>query len=275
LKIGAAFPRILDRWYPTIRPTYPLLTILNLLRMEDVAAVPLAEGPESRRAVFGFSSLPKLLKLPPESFDEFLEGPCERASDSLESVSVDDELDALLAAFKKRKLGLCFVRGRVNDEMATSLLSLNDVLRLYKTKRISSRLHVEDVASKISSMPESTPIRQALPAMFRLRHRTVFLSEKRRYVSDRSVIDRVFSPDSLERLRERSEDGVLDASIGSLQQLAPMEVAATTGLQAAAAHIKSDWGPCLTIQDANLLVTAWDIVMKPWDAGLLTISPRA
>ncbi|MGA2664608.1 MAG: hypothetical protein ABSF83_06675, partial [Nitrososphaerales archaeon] len=61
MKIGSAFPRILDRWYPTIRPTYPLLTVLNLLRMQDVAAVPLDEGSDSRRAVFGFSSLPKLL----------------------------------------------------------------------------------------------------------------------------------------------------------------------------------------------------------------------
>ncbi|MGA2666385.1 MAG: hypothetical protein ABSF83_15725, partial [Nitrososphaerales archaeon] len=210
----------------------------------------------------------------PESFDDFLEGPCERASDALESLTVDDDLEALLSAFKKRKLGLCFVRGKVRDEMATSLLSLNDVLRLYDTKRISSRLEVEDVASKISSMPEATPIREALPVMFQLRHRTVFLSEKRRYVSDRSVIDRVFSPDSLERLRERSKDGVLDASIGSLQQLAPTEVAPTTGLQAAAAQIKSDRGPCLTIQGAELLVTAWDIVMKPWDAGRLSIGQR-
>ena len=54
MKIGSALPRLLERSYPTVRPSYPLLTVLYLLRIQDIAAVPIVEDGTNRRAVFGF-----------------------------------------------------------------------------------------------------------------------------------------------------------------------------------------------------------------------------
>lgn len=253
----------MERRYPTVKPSYSLLSVLYLLRMEDVAAVPLSEGPTSRRAVFGFSSLPKLMNLSPEAFDEFLEGPCERGSEKLDSFSLDDDVEMLLEAFKKRKLGFSLVNCNVRGEPRTILVSLIDLLGLYGTEQATTDMLVGEVGSPIFSMPGRTSIREALLAMFRLTHRTVFISGQRRYISDRTIIDRVLGPATLETLREGAKTDTLEAQIGSLERMTPIEVGARTSMHAAALRL-GDWGPCLAIRDGDSVVTAWDVVMKPW-----------
>jgi hypothetical protein len=144
--------------------------------MVDVAAVPLSEGLTSRRAVFGYSSLPKLMNLSPAAFDEFLDGPCERGAEKLDSFGLEDDVEKLLEAFKKRKLGFSLVNGKVRGEPRTILVSLVDIMGLYKTKQITSDMLVGEVSSPIFSMAGKSSIREALSAMFRLTHRTVFIS---------------------------------------------------------------------------------------------------
>jgi len=242
--------------------------------MEDVAAVPLSEGPSSRRAVFGFSSLPKLMNLSTRAFDEFLEGPCERGAEKLDSLSVNDDVEKLLEAFKKRKLGFSLVNGEVRGEPRTILISLIDLLGLYGTKQIATDMVVGEVASPIFSMSGKTSIRDALLAMFRLTHRTVFISGQRKYISDRSIIDRVLGPTALETIRDGTETDTLDVQIGALEKLTPIEVGARTSMQTAALRLR-DWGPCLAIRGEDSVVTAWDVVMKPWEAGRLTVNGRS
>ncbi len=273
MRIGSAFPRLLERRYPTVKPSYSLVSVLYLLRMVDVAAVPLSEGLTSRRAVFGYSSLPKLMNLSPAAFDEFLDGPCERGAEKLDSFGLEDDVEKLLEAFKKRKLGFSLVNGKVRGEPRTILVSLVDIMGLYKTKQITSDMLVGEVSSPIFSMAGKSSIREALSAMFRLTHRTVFISGQRKYISDRSIIDRVFGPSSLDRIREGSKTDVLDAKIGALDKMTPIEVGGRTSLQAAVLRLE-DWGPCLAIKKKEEVVTAWDLVMKPWESGRLTISAR-
>jgi len=101
VKIGSAFPHLLEKKYPSVKPAYPLLSVLNLLRMNDISAVPLDEGAASSRAVSGFSCLPKLMKMSPKSYEKFLEGPCEQGSSTLDSFGVEDDLENVLEALKK------------------------------------------------------------------------------------------------------------------------------------------------------------------------------
>jgi CBS domain-containing protein len=274
LKIGSALPRLLDRKYPTVKPSYPLLTVLYLLRIQDVPAVPINEDGFSRRAVFGFSILPQLVELTPKNFDKYLEGPCESASVELGCFGMNEDLETLLEGFKKTKMGVCLVSGKVKGETRISLVSLVDLLRLYKTKQLQSDMVVADVASPILGMPGRSSIREALGAMFRLKQRRVFISGEQMYISDRSIIEKFLSPASLVRDRDEPNVGVLDARIDGLKKIAPIEVTAKASLHLAALHLRSEWGPCLKIVGREVVVTPWDLIMKPWEAGRLAISAK-
>ena len=275
MKIGSALPRLLERRFPTVRPSYPLLTVLYLLRIQDIAAVPIVEDGTSRRAVFGFSILPKLIDLTPKTFEDYLEGPCEQASDELDYFSMDDDVEKLLEAFNRSKLGVSLVNGKVKGEHRTSLVGLVDLLRLYKTKQFASDMIVDEVGSPIVALPGRSPVREAVQTMFKLRQRRIFISGERKYISDRSIIESVLSPASLVRSPGEREVPALDARIDALKKTAPMEVDEGASMQSAAIRLRSEWGPCLTIHGKDVIVTPWDVIMKPWEAGRLTINSRA
>ncbi len=271
MKIESALPRLLERKYPIIKPSYPLLTVLYLLRIQDVAAVPISEDGSRRRAVFGFSILPKLMELTPKNFDAYLEGPCESASVDLDCFSMNDEVETLLEGFKWRNLGVSLVCGKVGDEKRTSLVTLVDLLRLYKTKQLTTDMSANDVASPILAMPGRSSVRDALQTMFRLRQRRVFITGELMYISDRSIIEHFLSPASLIRDRHEPDGALLDGRIDGLKKTAPIEVTPRASLQSAALRLRSEWGPCLIIKDKGVVVTPWDVIMKPWEAGRLTI----
>ncbi len=239
--------------------------------MNDISAVPIDEGPTSTRAVSGFSSLPKLMKMSPKSYEKFLEGPCEQGSSTLESFGMEDDLEGVLEALKRRKLGIAIVNGMVDGEVRFSLITMDDLLGLYQTRQFTSDLTVEDVSSPIFSLPAKTTVRKALTTMFRLSHRTVFISGERTYVSDRTIIDRVFDPTLLEPFHGGPMGSAFEARIGSLDRTTPVEVGSRTSLRTAAVLVKSEWGNCLVIRSREALVTPWDLVMKPWESGNLSM----
>jgi CBS domain-containing protein len=270
LKIRTAFPHVLDRQYPSVKPDYPLLTILYLLRIKEIDAVPIdyADG-RKNRAVFGFSSLPRFMTNGPKGFTKLLEEPCERASDELASVTIDDDLESLLDTFASRRLGFALVHGVGAAERQRSFVSLTDLLELYGRKTISTDLLIKDVATPIFSMPRTTSIRSALRAMFRRRYRRVFISE-REFVSDRSVMEHVFSPFILEQAGWDPGRDVLGAPIDRLEKLAPLVAGPRTSLRTAAFKLKGDRGQCLIV-GGDKVATPWDVIMKPWIARKLRV----
>jgi CBS domain-containing protein len=263
LKISTAFPHILDRQYPSVRPDYPLLTILYLLRIKEIDAVPIAY-PDERvdRGVFGYSSLPRLMAKGPEGFARLLEEPCERASQELASVAVNEDLGSLLDAFASRRLGFALVHGVGAARRRRSFVSLTDFLGLYGRSIVSTELLIKDVATPIFSMHRTASIRSALQAMFRHGHRRVFISE-REFVSDRSVMEYVFSPFILEQIGWDPRRDVLAAPIDTLQKVAPLVAGPHTSLRTAALKLKRDRGQCLVV-GGDRVATPWDVVMKPW-----------
>ena len=274
MKIGAALPRLLERKFPTVRPSYPLLTVLYLLRVAEIAAVPITEDGSTRRAVFGFSILPKLIELAPKNFEEYLGGPCERASEELAFFKTDDDIETLLDGFKHSHLGVAIVAGKIGGRERTSLVTLADLLRLYKTKQFASDLLAGEVASPIFSMPGRSTVREAVKTMFKLRQRRVFIDGESTYISDRSIIERVLSPASLVRDRDEPDVAILDTRIDFLKKTAPIEITSRAKVQSAALRLRSDWGPCLIVKGKREVLTPWDVIMKPWEAGRLTIRSR-
>ncbi len=256
--------------YPTVKAGYPLLTILYLLRMDDVDAVPILPlAKKGSRAVFGFSSLPLFMKLSPRRFAEVLRGPCEAASDELPVVSARAELDSLFEAFRSRRLGFAVVH---DGTLASrpGLVGLWDVLRLYGTGALRTDMRAEDVGTKILTTPGAITIRDALRTMFRNRHRRVFLPGGRSYISDRSVMNYLFSPTVLEEIGREGGRDALATPITRLVASAPIAVSQRMPARSAALNLRKDRGGCLVA--GGRVVTPWDVVMKPWLSGKLTVA---
>jgi CBS domain-containing protein len=267
LRLIAAFPHSLEREYPVVRPDYPLLTVLYLLRMKDVAAVPLSGTKKvENRAVFGFSSLSKMLYQGPAKFASSLKEPCLSASDQLASVDVDQDLESLLRVFKARRLGLAMA----TSGRRRSMVTLADVLGLYSEGSIRTTMQLRDVSSAIVSLPGTMSMRGALKEMFSHRFRRAFIEGGRGYVSDRTIMDEVLGPKALEELDEDPHKDLLATPIGKLQSVEPIFVSAETSIKAAARHLGGEWGRCL-VMGKERMVTQWDVVMKPFLAGKLII----
>src|SRR5271169_2680784 len=137
LRLGTAFPSILDRRYPIVRPEFPLIIVLNLLRIQDLAAVPLTSDKGECRAVAGYSSLSKLVTLGHARFASFVRGPCGKASDRVDCFTVDQELEKLLDCFKSRGFGFVAVRNP-DSHGWLSLATLADVIWLYESGLIKT-----------------------------------------------------------------------------------------------------------------------------------------
>ena len=270
MKIRTAFPHILDRQYPSVKPDYPLLTILYLLRIKDIDAVPITYADERKdRAVFGFSSLPKFMAMGTKGFADLLKEPCELASDELPSLAVDEDLESLLDAFASRRLGFALVHGLGASKGRVSFASLTDILGLYGRRAISTGMLLGEVTTPIFSMSRTSSIRSALQAMFRNRYRRVFVSE-REFVSDRSVMEHVFSPFTLEQMQWDFGRDVLGTPIDKLDKATAMVAGPRTSLRTAAIKLGEDRGQCLVVGGGGV-ATPWDVVMKPWLARKLTV----
>lgn len=271
VKIRRAFPGILERQYPIVKAHYTLLTVLYLLRMKDVDAVPIIPvTKKGARAVFGFSSLPHFMNLGSKGFADLLRGPCEAASDELVFVSVEDDLASLFEAFESRRLGFALVHDE-GKTMKAGLVSLADVLSLYGTGAIRTEMTVREVSTPIFSMDSTTTIRGALRAMFRHRYRRVFLSKEKEYASDRSIMSYLFSPTVLEELGRGGSKDILAAPIARVEKASPIVIGPGTSLKKAALKLEKERGGCCVTGEAKV-VTPWDTVMKPWLAGKLTIA---
>ena len=271
MRIGDAFPSILKRPRVFVKPDYPLLTVLYLLRMREIDAVPLTPDGEGRDlAIFGFTSLAKLLALGPVRFTNLLSRPCASVSEALPSLSVDDDLGTLLDSFAKRHLGVAMVHGKGAKEEKGALIGLMDILWLYKSGVISTDVRVRDVGSPLFSLPPGTSIRNALKAMFRHKCRRVFLRDERTYVSDRDIMDALFNPVAIDNISTGSKDP-LAAAIGKLPRATPGRISRDETIFAATRKLDADHTSCLVTTN-DRVVTPWDLVMKPWSSKRLTIA---
>lgn len=269
--VDSVFPRILDRRYAVVRPNFPLITVLYLLKLQELAAVPLtSDNRNESRAVFGFSCLEQMVKMGPERFASFLQEPCERAANQLNFLTTDRDLGDLLDSFSTRRTGFVVVRAP-DSNGRRSLVTLADVLKLYANRTIRTDLMTQDVASSIFPMPGSASVREALQAMLDHHYRRVFVSEDGCYISDRTIMDHILDPWALAELQEDPRQDSLATPIDELWSVSPIPVGHRVNLRDAAMKLREHRGGCLVTQGGKV-ITPWDLVMKPWLSGELVIA---
>ena len=264
MKIKDALPHIFQRAYPAIDPKTPMLSALSLLRFHEIDALPLSFDAETKhRAIFGFSCLARLMKPGPRGLPGFLEEPCEKASEPIATIQATRTLASLLDRFAKTQFGFA----RVEEKSGVgALVGLSEILGLFSEGVLETELEVKDVASPIFSVPGSTPVKEVLSEMFGKRFRRVFISGTREFVWDRSIIDQVFSPAVLGTVTKDS-GAILGAPISEFRTTAALDVSPDATLKDAAGALTADKGQCLAFK--GMLVTPWDVVIKPWQARAL------
>ena len=99
--------------YPVLDPKTEMLSTLSLLRFQDIDALPLSfDSGRKQRAVAGFSSLARLIKLEPRALPKFLKQPCADASEPIATVNANRSLSVLLDMFSVRDSVLQWWRTR-------------------------------------------------------------------------------------------------------------------------------------------------------------------
>ncbi|MHB2035618.1 MAG: hypothetical protein ACYCPW_02620 [Nitrososphaerales archaeon] len=270
MKIGEALPDIFRRTYPVLEPGTQMLLAASLLRFHQIDALPIGFKPRQKRrkrlAVFGYSCLSKLLETDARNYGKFLEMPCEHAALALSTIDVNEIVEALLRVFEKTKFGFAWVE----SERLGGFASLRDVLELYAKGVINAKMTVGEVASPIFSLPKDSKIKSVLQEMFNHRIRRVFVSGERNLVTDRMIISYIFSVSRLAETTKKPEK-LLDAKLGDLDKMEPVPINGRTSLrEAAAALSKRDaTKDCLFCDEG--VVTPWDLVIKPFIYGKLTI----
>lgn len=272
LRIKDALPDVFKKLYPLVEPKTQVLPAMSLLRFHEIDALPFPLAANSSvkmapRAVYGFSSLARIMTLKPGQFGPFLRQPCEVAAERLTSVDAKRSLARLLDVFAKTRFGFALVEDGKN---LAAFAGLQDILQLYERGALVTSMTAEDVGSPIFSVPSETNLRRVLSVMFEHRYRRVFISGSYDFVSDRGIIGHIFKPATLNAMAEGTGD-VLDISLSELDRMTALRIDPRTPVKKAAKHLRTSGpGQCLVFD--GTVITPWDVVMKPWIAERLTIS---
>jgi len=280
LKLNEALPSIFRRSLPLLeRGTRMVVagTLLDTPRRDVLKIVSTGEGKvqflanRGRYSVFsGYTVLVGLLESDPKDYYRFLFRPCETASLSVRPLAFDAELATVLDEFVRTKFGWAVVK----DAGKYGVVALADLIPLYRSRVLETDLPVRDLAfPKVFSLPASTGLRDALREMVKRRIRRVFLSgDSKRFVSDREVLIYIFSPERLALARDFPRK-VLDATLADVGAVDAIDVDGRSTVKEMSRIYKSESGAWCLLCDGGL-VTPWDLVMKPWKMGRLTIRER-
>ena len=278
-RLDDAFPMIFSRSSPAVEENSPMVLAGSLMRFHpvDAALLLMEKGLQPLRVgskgVFlgGYAILDNLLKQDPKNYYRFLFEPSKKGGVPVESLGAGRSLWELLDLYAESRSGFTLVtRGSLYG-----MVSLSDVLELYRGGVIDSGLVAQDVAQGPVSTSATTRIKDALSVMFRRRIRRIFIesmgrksSRGRAFVSDREIISFIFSPRNLEESRD-SPSTMLDATIGEAGAIDAEEVDDDAPLSEVARYLTRSQGSCVICTKG--LISPWDAVMKPYLSGKLEL----
>jgi hypothetical protein len=269
LKIAAALPEIFKRTYPVLDSGTELILAASLLRFHQIDAIPIGFKKRQKKhlAVLGYSCLSHLLQTKPSRYKRFLEQPCENVAQELSTISWNANIESLLRLFWRTKFGFSMVEGKFETE---ALISLRDLLGLYKKGILNTSLSIGQVASPIFSMSSDASLKEVLQEMFTRRIRRIFLNGRsdNKVITDRRIISYIFSTSKLEKI-QYSPENLLETSVENLETIEPPSLSERLKLGKAAALMQEEIKECLVCEKG--VVTPWDMIMKPWKSGKMVI----
>ena len=266
-------PTIFEVDPPSIQGDDPVILTSLLLRNDEVHFLPGGKKFPSRKhrmanftlhpAFGGYGILKAVADSEPKDHYKTLWAKSAEVPMWIGSCDYEQPFDDILGAFALTLFG----GARVTKGRLEALITLGDAVGLIREGELSTRMSTDEVGSVPIAISKDRPIIEAIRMMVLQGVRRLFI-EKRRgaYISDRSVIDYMFSPERLGVAKDHPELWVDE----------PVERVGTKtagrcssgNLDDAAKEMGSAPDDCL-ITDGLRVISRWDIVVKPWKAGRL------
>jgi len=258
---------------PTIEGDDPIILTASLIKNYEAHLLPASEEIPPLKlelsnvilypAFGGFGVLKALADSNPSEYYKTLWRRSADAPTWIGSCDYQQPFDEILQAFSETKFG--GVRVASGDRQA--LVTLSDVVGLIRDGKLSAKMSTGEVSSVPIPLSKDVPIIDAIKQMIALNVRRLFLEKgKGKFISDRTLIDHIFSPRRLEVARDHPELW-LSQTVEMVDAKVPAPCK-TGSLDAAAEEMGQAPDDCLMTDDFRL-ISRWDLVVKPWRAGRL------
>jgi len=255
------FADVFKRATPSITADSSILVAGSVLGFHGIDALNIIRKKAyTDEVVFGCNILTGLVKAFPSNIRNYVMGKCGLISTRLPVIHYDATLPDLLSRFIETKFGLAFVH-----KAGGALISLTDVLELYNKGLIDTELSCKDVASPPFRLENDATLKETLEEMIRRRIRRVFVNNTNAFISDRTAIDYIFSPEGIQVLR----DELYSTTLREIRTMGATQVTGSLPLKEGARLLLRDKGQCLLCETG--VVTRWDCVLKPFKMSALSI----
>ena len=252
----------------------PILLAGSLLRYNDVHFLPAGKDIPPRKfevpnvtlhPAFGsYGILKKVASSAKSDYYKTLWSKAVEIPTWIGSCNFDSQFEEVLEAFSSTKFGGM----RVTRSGEEALLTLGEVVGLISERRLSTHMLTDDVCSIPSAIAGDQPIIEAIKKMISDNIRRLFVQGgKGRFISDRTIIEYMFSPRRLEIARDHPEEWI-NGDVSELPTKVPGRCK-TGDLDEAAKAMGKAPDDCLTT-DEWMVISRWDLVVKPWRARKLT-----
>jgi CBS domain-containing protein len=275
--LSKLFPGLFNIFRPMVTLDTPVIVAASILADYEFSILPVRRGRASTgvekegvmlfKAIGGQQAFSLVVKSKPEDYNKFLWAPCSTICMWLGKVEFRDELKKLLSIFELTGFGDAMVDAPAS---AHGLVTLEEIVSLYRERKLKCDLTVKEVSSQAISIDPDTPVIEAMRTMIGKRVRRLFLKRSSEYISDRNILAFLFSPRLLTIAKDRPESWT-NASISEVQKSTARSVLPNVKVEEVGRMVEAN-RDVFMLSDGVSLVSRWDLVMKPWKEGQLRLS---
>jgi len=276
--LSKVYPELYNISRPITTPDVPVIVAASMLTAYDAPMLPLTKvgsqlhveknGVRLYQAVGSFPIISLFLQTKPRDYYKVLWNSCSTTSVWIGAMSYEEPLDKLLGIFALTGFG----DARVDVEGSPpALITLNEVVSLYKERKLGCSVPVKEVASEAVFIDPKAMLIDAMSLMCEKRIRRLFLrGRKGEYISDRSILTLLFSPKGLKAARD-SPDSWTDFKVSDMQPT-KAHLVSPDAMVEDVASLAEPGRDVFMLWDWSSMVTRWDLAIKPWKAGKLNLS---
>ena len=276
--LSKLFPSLFSIPRPITTPEFPVIAAASMLSTYDFPILPVTKndsppdgekkGVKLFKAIGGQQVLRIVLETKPVDYYKVLWSPCTTTTMWLGALEYHDTFENLLRVFELTGFG----DARVNAPAPPhALITLDEVVSLYRERKLKCKLEVREVASQAIFVDPGTKLMEAMRTMFVRRIRRLFLHGKEgAFVSDRDILAYPFSPKALAVARD-APDSWTDVSVSTIPSTNASFVSPQAKVEDVGGMPEARHGVFM-LSGGTTLVTRWDLVMKPWKQRELSLS---
>jgi CBS domain-containing protein len=279
VSLSELFPELFSVSRPMTMSDTPVIVAASMLSGYDSPMLPITklgfqvekedQGFRLFRAIASLSIIRLLVETEPRDYYEALWKPCDTTSVWIGALVDEDTLETLLRVFELTGFGDARIDA---SDSATALITMNEVASLYRGQKLRCLLAVSEIASPAVMVDPDIPLIDAMTMMHKKKVRRLFLKGRGgEFVSDRGILGLLFSPKAL-RVAEDAPAAWIDMKLAAVKPMKARFVSPQARVEEVASMIEPGHDVFMLSQ-GGLVVSGWDLVMKPWMAGQLRLSP--